>query len=39
MADFTQKSTVKSAERKLASKIADLTTFNALVQDILDNNP
>lgn len=39
MADFTQKSTVKSAERNLASKIADLATFNAQIQDIIDNNP
>jgi hypothetical protein len=39
MGDFTQKSVVKSAVRKLASPIADYTTFNALVQDILDNNP
>ena len=39
MADFVEKATVKSAVRKLAAPIADLTTFNALVQDILDNNP
>ena len=39
MADFTQKSVVRSAVRTLASPIADLTTFNALIQDILDNNP
>ncbi|WP_319578902.1 hypothetical protein [uncultured Methanospirillum sp.] len=28
-----------SVVRKLTVPIADLTTFNALVQDILDNNP
>lgn len=39
MADFTQKTVVKSAVRELTSPIADYTTFNALVQDILDNNP
>ncbi len=30
---------VKSAVRNLATPIADYTTFNALVQNILDNNP
>ena len=39
MGDFTQKSVVKSAMRKLAAPIADYATFNALVQDILENNP
>ena len=39
MGDFTQKSVVKSAERKLAAPIADYTAFNALIQDILDNYP
>lgn len=39
MADFVQKAAVKSAVRKLAAPIADLTTFNSLVQDIIDNNP
>jgi hypothetical protein len=39
MADFVQKAAVKSAVRKLAAPIADLATFTALVQDILDNNP
>jgi len=39
MGDFTQKSVVKSAVRKLASPIADYTAFNTLVQDVLDNNP
>jgi len=39
MGDFTEKSVVKSAVRNLATPIADYTTFNALIQDILDNNP
>ncbi|WP_319579722.1 hypothetical protein [uncultured Methanospirillum sp.] len=39
MGDFTQKSVVKSAVRKLSSPIADYTSFSALVQDVLDNNP
>ena len=39
MGDFTQKSVVKSATRDLVTKIADYTTFNALIQDILANNP
>lgn len=39
MADFTQKSVVKSAVRNLSTPIADYTTFNALIQEILDNNP
>ncbi len=39
MGDFTQKSVVKSAVRKLASPIADYAAFSALVQDVLDSNP
>ncbi len=39
MGDFTQKTVVKSAVRKLAAPIADYNTFQTLVQDILDNNP
>jgi hypothetical protein len=39
MGDFTQKSVVKSAARDLATPITDYTAFNALIQDILDNNP
>lgn len=39
MGDFTQKSVVKSAVRELASPITDYTTFHALIQDILENNP
>jgi len=39
MADFTPTATVKTAVRKLAAPIGSLTSFTALVQDILDNNP
>jgi len=39
MGDFTQKSVVKSAVRNLAAPIADYAAFNALIQDVLDNNP
>ncbi|PKL60173.1 MAG: hypothetical protein CVV33_04035 [Methanomicrobiales archaeon HGW-Methanomicrobiales-4] len=39
MGDFTEKSVVKSAVRRLTSPIADYTAFNALVQNILDTNP
>ncbi len=39
MADFVQKSLIKSSVRKLAAPIADLTSFVTLVQNILDTNP
>ena len=39
MAHFTQKTVVKSAVRELASPIAEYTTFNTIVQDVLDDNP
>ncbi len=39
MGDFAQKTVVKSAVRTLTNPIADYTTFHALIQDILDNNP
>lgn len=39
MADFTQKSVVKSAVRNLAAPIADYATFEALIQEIIENNP
>ncbi|MDD1730419.1 MAG: hypothetical protein LUQ50_15295 [Methanospirillum sp.] len=39
MGDFTQKSVVKSAVRKLAAPITDYAAFSALIQDVLDNNP
>ncbi|HWQ65901.1 MAG TPA: hypothetical protein VN372_03405 [Methanospirillum sp.] len=39
MADFVQKAAVKSAVRALTTPIADMATFQALIQDIIDNNP
>ena len=39
MADFIQTAESKTAVRSLASPIADLATFEGLVQDILTNNP
>jgi hypothetical protein len=39
MGDFTQKSVVKSAARKLATPIADYAAFSALIQDVIENNP
>lgn len=39
MADFVQKTVVKSAVRKLAAPIADVTAFNTLVQSIITDNP
>ena len=39
MADFVQKTTVKSSTRKLTSPIPDLTTFVILKQTIIDTNP
>jgi len=39
MADFVQKSTVKSAVRKLASPIADVAAFNTIVQSVISDNP
>jgi len=39
MADFVQKSTVKSAVRKLASPIADVAAFNTIVQSVIADNP
>jgi hypothetical protein len=39
MADFIPTATLKTAVRKLAVLIGSLTSFTALVQDILDNNP
>jgi hypothetical protein len=39
MADFTQKSVTKSAERKFTTPISNVTTFLSLIQDIIDNNP
>ena len=39
MADFHQNSQAKSAVRNLASPIADISAFDAIVQDIIRNNP
>lgn len=39
MADFTPKSTVKSAVRELSAPIADYATFDALIAEIIENNP
>ena len=39
MADFTQRTVIKSAVRELASPITDYATFNTIIQDVLDDNP
>jgi hypothetical protein len=39
MADFIQKTNVKTAVRTLATPIADVTAFNTIVQSILTGNP
>ena len=39
MADFVQKTVNKSAVRDLAVPIADVTSFNTLVQAVIDDNP
>ncbi len=39
MADFIQTTNTKSAVRDLSVPIADITVFDALVQDIIDTNP
>ena len=39
MADFMQKTNVKSAVRKLANPIADINAFNTIVQTVITNNP
>jgi hypothetical protein len=39
MGDFVSRSVVKSAVRTLATPLADLTAFNAVVNDITANNP
>jgi hypothetical protein len=39
MADFVQKTSVKSAVRKLASPIADVAAFNTIVQSVITDNP
>ena len=39
MADFIQKTTVKTAVRQLASPIADVAAFNTIVESVLTDNP
>ena len=39
MADFVQKTVNKSAVRDLAVPIATITSFNNLVQSVIDDNP
>jgi len=39
MADYVQNTNVKSAVRKLAAPIADLATFNTIVQSVINTNP
>jgi hypothetical protein len=39
MADFVQKTNVKSAVRTLADPIADVAAFNTLVQSVITTNP
>ena len=39
MADFVQKTTVKTAVRTLANPIADVAAFNTIVQSVLTGNP
>ncbi|WP_326493490.1 hypothetical protein [Methanogenium organophilum] len=39
IADFIQTTNTKSAVRDLTVPIANITTFDALVQDIIDTNP
>jgi len=39
MADFTQNTNVKSAVRKLAAPIEDITAFTAIIQSVISSNP
>jgi len=39
MADFAQRTNIKSAVRKLADPIADVTAFNTIVQSVILDNP
>jgi hypothetical protein len=39
MADFVQKTTVKTAVRMLATPIADVSTFDSIIQAVITNNP
>ena len=39
MADFVQKTTVKTAVRTLAAPIADVSAFNTIIQSVITANP
>ena len=39
MADFIQKTNVKTAVRELATPIADVSAFDAIVQSVITDNP
>jgi hypothetical protein len=39
MADFIETNTTKTAVRELASPIADVATFDFIVQSVIDDNP
>jgi hypothetical protein len=39
LADFVQTSNTKTAVRELAAPIADVTTFNTLIQGVITGNP
>lgn len=39
MADFAPNTNIKSAVRKLTAPIADITTFNTIVQSVITSNP
>jgi hypothetical protein len=39
MADFVQNTVTKSAVRELANPIADVATFNSIVQSVITDNP
>ncbi len=39
MADFVQKTTVKTAVRELTNPIADVSTFDSIVQAVITTNP
>ena len=39
MADFVQKTTVKTAVRELANPIADVSAFNTIVASVITGNP
>jgi hypothetical protein len=39
MADFVQKTNVKTATRTLANPITDVTAFNAIIESVITGNP